>query len=1018
MMLRHPIWLVLVTVALAAGQSPATALAQQSTPGIPSDEELARELKPVPPRTPDEELAAMQFDDELIVELVAAEPHVVDPVDVAFDSAGNMYVVEMRDYPFEAERPEDMGRLRLLRDTDGDGYYETSTVFASGLHWPTSVHPWRDGVLVVAAPDVVFLADRDGDGRADVRQLVLTGFGTQNVQALANGLAWSVDCRLYLANGGNGGDIRTGELFGKLRQLRLGRSDLRLFPPSVLETVTGGGQFGHSMDDFGRRFICNNSDHARFVVLEERFLARNPYLRVTRTVDSIAEEGPSAVVYRISPPEPWRVIRTRLRVAGLVPGPVEHGGKAAGYFTSATGITVYRGDALPQGYGGCLFVGDVAGNLVHRKTLTPFGASFRARRAEQNREFLACADLWFRPVNFANGPDGALYICDMYREVVEHPASIPDFMKRHLNLKSGSDRGRIWRVRARRSVRPQAELLYGRTEADLVLALESRRGWVRDTAQRLLMEKEHLSPETLERLKRLARNSTNPAARAAAIWILFRVGEPCGDLLLASSRDNAPEVREQAARIALEAPAREEARQVILRGARDDAPRVRLFAAYGLGELGDEPAVGELAHLCLDARNDTWILTAALSSCSPTRLLPDGRSLCYAVLNRILDGKPVDQTRAKSTVSRLAEMLVLARRDREFAAAFQTAVQQSEDLATVIALAGAGAATRRRSTLTAILDAVDPAAAHTWNRLLQKAADHVRRGAPDATDVTLLAYAPEHLFANLVEQILTPRTPVALQSRFIQQCGAVRRDRWYELALGQWPQLTPAVRATLAEALLSRDESSLAFLDAIRRGNVQPADVAADVAARLREHRNPKIRELARQLLGTVSTAAADRQQLIERYIREGALGEGDPAKGKELFAEHCAKCHGEPGEGGSIGPDLNTIRARDARQILLAILAPNLEVAPQYLSYTIALDDGRVLTGTIVEETATALTIGKSDGTKETVLRSSIDAIRSSGQSLMPTGLEQQLGPQEIADIIAYIRSSENKAASAPKAP
>ncbi len=997
----------LVLVAPASGQ-------EQSV-RLPTDEELARQLRPIPPKTPEDELAAMEFSDGLTVELVASEPEVVDPIDIAFDQAGNLYVVEMHDYPFEAERPEDMGRIRLLQDRDGDGRFETSYVFAEGLHWPTSVHPWRDGVLVVAPPEMLYLADRDGDYRAEVRQVVLRGFGTRNVQALANNLTWSIEGRFYLANGGNGAELHARSLFRAPLRLSLGRSDLRFLPPDVLERVTGGGQFGHTVDDFGRRFVCNNSDHARFIVLDEGYLARNPYLRVTRTIDSIAVEGASAVVYRISPPEPWRVIRTRLRVAGLVPGPVEHGGKAAGYFTSATGITVYRGDALPTVYRGCLFVGDVAGNLVHRKVVEPHGASFRARRAEKGHEFLACKDLWFRPVNFANGPDGALYICDMYREIVEHPASIPDFMKKHLNLKSGSDRGRIWRVRARSAPRPQPVRLDQASELQLVAALDHPRGWVRDTAQRLLIEKSKLSSAALTHLRALATQARRPQTRAVALWTLETLNRQGADtsLLKSALKDSSPAVREQAVRILLHHLDTPETVELLLIAARDPAPRVRLYAAYGLGEIPCEQAARALLELLTDPSNDAWIRTAALSSCSPTKRLDSQRrgdepkSMCYAVLAALVQSRRGTTSQERAVAAQLAEMLVLAKRYREFAKAFTAATRNGTGWRTTLAVAAADAAARRGSSLAKVLETADPSAVRLWNELVEGAAAAIRRGKASPDTISLLTHAPTDVLSEALPHLFAPQTPPGLLQQFIQRCAALRRDTWYAPVLNRWAGLTPSVRRSLAEALLSRDAGAVALLRAIESGTVRPADIDPDVGNRLRNHRNPKVRSLARSLLGTVRATERERQKLIEDYIANGALQAGDPTRGAKLYQENCEKCHGQPGKPGRIGPDLNTVRSRDARDIVTAILAPNAEVAPQYLSYTFALSDGRILTGMIVEETTTAITIGKADGTTETVLRSDIEQIRSSGQSLMPTGFEQQLTPRDIADLIAFLRSS-----------
>ena len=187
----------------------------------------------------------------------------------------------------------------------------------------------------------------------------------------------------------------------------------------------------------------------RQIVLPSHYLERNPALIPPPAVLDIAAEGPAAPVFRISPPEPWRVVRTRQRAADPVMSrrlPPRPSWFATGFFTSATGVTIYRGSAYPPEYRGNVFVGDVGGNLVHRKVLSAAGATFLATRADANVEFLASTDNWFRPVNFANTPDGTLLILDMYRETIEHPHSIPEPIKKHLDLTSGKDRGRLYNL--------------------------------------------------------------------------------------------------------------------------------------------------------------------------------------------------------------------------------------------------------------------------------------------------------------------------------------------------------------------------------------------------------------------------------------------------------------------------------------------------------------------------------------------------------------------------------------------
>ncbi|MDB6022858.1 MAG: Cytochrome c, partial [Pedosphaera sp.] len=272
--------------------------------------------------------------------------------------------------------------------------------------------------------------------------------------------------------------------------------DFAIEPRAMTMTPeAGGGQHGLSFDDYGRRFTCNNSDHIRLFMYDDHYAARNPFYTMPTPLVSIAVDGPAAEVFRISPDEAWRVVRTRWRVASLVSGPVEGGGRASGYFTGATGITLYRGDAFPKEFLDNAFIGECAGNLISRKILYPHDIGLEAKRAadEQNVEFLASTDNWFRPVQFANAPDGTLYVIDMHREIVEHPWSLPDNLKKLLDLNSGSECGRIFRIVPDGFKRPKLPRLDKAGARELVAELESPNGWHRDTAARLLYERQDKS---------------------------------------------------------------------------------------------------------------------------------------------------------------------------------------------------------------------------------------------------------------------------------------------------------------------------------------------------------------------------------------------------------------------------------------------------------------------------------------------------------------------------------------------
>jgi putative membrane-bound dehydrogenase-like protein len=407
------------------------------------DRNFADELPRTPSRSPEAGLKSIETVADYRVDLIAAEPLVTDPVAMSFDADGRLYVVEMRDYSEQDQ--ERLGRVRLLEDVDDDGVFDKATVFADELSWPTAIIAFDGGVFVGAPPLMLWLKDTNGDLRADERRVVYEGFSRSNVQGLMHSLRWGLDNRIHGATGTAGGRIVRPDVEG-METVDLRGRDFSFDPRSLdIRAETGGAQHGMCFDDWGRKFCCSNSDHLQFVMYDQRYAARFPEVNAPRSRRSIAADGPQAAVFRRSPIEPWRIVRTRLRVAGDVPGPVEGGGKPAGYFTGATGATIYRGDAMPSELGRA-FIGDVGSNLVHRKEISFENLEPVGRRIDQASEFLTSDDIWFRPVQFANAPDGGLHVLDMSRETIEHPKSLPEMIKKHLDLTSGRDQGRLYRV--------------------------------------------------------------------------------------------------------------------------------------------------------------------------------------------------------------------------------------------------------------------------------------------------------------------------------------------------------------------------------------------------------------------------------------------------------------------------------------------------------------------------------------------------------------------------------------------
>jgi putative membrane-bound dehydrogenase-like protein len=378
------------------------------------------------PLSPTEALAAFQGEPGVRVEIAAAEPLVRDPVALCFGDAGRMFVVEGRSYPQLGESPLTLGTVALLEDADGDGRFEKCTTFADGFTFPNGIMSWDGGVFLTCAPDIWFLKDTTGDGRADVRQVVLTGFGTKSSseQLRVASPTLGPDGWVYITSGLTDAKV-TSPLHPKRPAVTAKRQDGRFHPETfVYEPLAGVGQFGQCFDALGHRFVSSNRNPLMHVVLSPGILKRNPHFAFTETVENVVPVA--AKVYPISPDT---------TAATYIPSLINQ--QHTGTYTSASGICIRGGSA---------FICEPAQNLVQRQRLRPSGATFRAEHPTPGRDFLASADQWFRPVHATVGPDGALYVCDMVRQYIDHPRYLPEPIRGKLPFRAGTDKGRIWRV--------------------------------------------------------------------------------------------------------------------------------------------------------------------------------------------------------------------------------------------------------------------------------------------------------------------------------------------------------------------------------------------------------------------------------------------------------------------------------------------------------------------------------------------------------------------------------------------
>ena len=936
------------------------------------------------------------------MELAAAEPLVHDPVAMAFDEDAALYVVEMRGY--SEQRDELRGAVRRLEDRDGDGVFERSTVLVDRLPWPTAVACWKGGVFVAAPPDIWYFKDTDGDGAADVRRKVLTGFSHYNVQAMVNSFRWGLDNRIHGAASSGGGELtRPEEKPGKPLRLRL--RDFA-FDPQTMEfaATTEGGQHGMGFDDWGRKFSCSNSDHLKQVIYEERYLARNPYYSAMDSRVSIAAEGTQPEVFRLSPVEPWRILRTKLRLDGtLMQFRLEGGGRAAGYFTAASGILIYRGDAWPNEFKGLAVIGDVGGNLIHRNRLDTRGIEFVGRRMDQGKEFVASRDTWFRPVQFANGPDGNLYVADMYREIIEHPWSFGDEIKPHLHLTSGRDRGRIYRiVHAAAKTRRKPEQLGRLPTRKLARFLEHENAWHRETAARLLYERQDVS--VADDLRRMVADTHSPLGRLHALYALNGLSRLTGNEVSAALLDRHPRVREHGVKLSEPFVETDGAlRSTLLEMNGDPDQRVRFQLAFTLGETSDEVRLAALYRIALHDSADKWSRLAIMTS------LKNGADRVFKLL--LENEEYRSSAGAGLMLGELARMIARKNDSGELdrlLSAYGKLPKNEEALALSIALGlrrgiSGRSATYRRLTA----DPNPPPGIRRFRQMLDAAIEmsaDAERSVEERIDaVRLLGMLPFARAKIPLAARLNRREPGGLQLETLKVFALYRDPGVTDLIVGLMPELGPEVRTAAMDSLFLRRERYPEILDALEKGELNPGDLNAIQIQRMCLNKDEAQAARARKLL---SPGRENNRSKVIRDYQPSLQLKGDVERGRTLYRTACATCHRAEGVGNEIGPNPSTFRNRGNEWVLVNILDPNREVNPLYLNYQVTTRDDRELSGLITSETAGGITLTTPDGATHNLSRAELSELRASKLSLMPEGLEQAINHQAMADLMAYINA------------
>ncbi|GAA5138037.1 hypothetical protein GCM10023213_16040 [Prosthecobacter algae] len=896
--------------------------------------------------SPEESLKSIQLDGDYEAQLVAAEPLVLDPVEVTWDAQGRLYVADMRDYPLGPEpgKPA-LSRIQLLSDENGDGRMDKAVTFADHVDHVQGLLPYNGGLIATTRTQILFLKDTNGDGKADINEPLIKGFNPRHSQLQVSAPRWGLDNKVYFNNGLDAKEIYPDERgfvsssetsapsagekqragVPTLLSANVARFNFRWDPKTgKIEPTSGYGQYGGAFDDYGHHFFCSNRNPVMFAVMPYEAVMRNPHAGISQGHEDIAPPGAETRVY------PLKITHTTADAH-------------AGTNTACSGLGVYRGHLMPE-LKNNVFVPDPTGQLVTRYKVEPNGASLKATRVGDRTEFFRSSDEWSRPVNMTTGPDGAMYICDIYRRWIDHARFFPEeFVKTH-DMRQGENEGRIWRIVKKGQKVPKIEA--APTEIEKLTAwLGHENAWQRETAQRLLVEQGKSvggkaevvgkNRETFFQIlnqpdKDTASEAGVIEARASAIskapedvWVMRAV--------LSASSHSAGAVLNR----------------VIEKGAvtktysaqRMDTLRALASAAAAGGEKGDFTSA--LKAVETQAGQLTWWKPAVLQGLAEG-LPKSGGKLGAKTLAAFVSQPPAGQEKAAVEINAL--------------------------LTQVDAVMGDG-----KAPLDQRLAVMPLLAQRSWNK-----AEPVLR------------------------KLLAEGQPTELQTAALAVLKKYGADKASPLIYDLLPAAGPTVRRDLVTLLTSNAKTALDLFKRMEKGEFSPALV--DVETRWRYQRGTgELRDLAVKLFGQPSE---DRAAVIANYM-DSTHAKGDAKKGQQVFAMICITCHKHGDLGVEVGPPLSDVKAKPPEALLSDILDPNRMVEARWCAYTIETQDGRALSGLISAESADSVTLKMMGGLSETIQRSQIKKMVSTDKSLMPPGLEGAINKEQMADLLAFLRGT-----------
>lgn len=962
---------------------------------------------------PEEAINTIELHKEFNIEIIASEPAVSDPVDMVIDEKGRLFVLEMHGYPQDKSGTD---RIMRLSDPNGDGQMEKSTVFADSLVLPMGIMRWKDGLLVADSPNVLYLEDTDGDGHADIERKVLTGFHTSDPESDVNNPMFGLDNWIYLANGPKSdGDIYYPDQPERPRIPQEATNRNIQFRPDrhQLQGQSSRTQFGFTFDTWGHQLLVNNRDHIYQEVIASRYLQRNPDLLVSNATESISDHGSAAEVFPITTNPNYQLLTD------------------LGEITAACGITVYQGGAFPPGFRNVSFVAEPAHNLVHADRLQDNGPTLLASRLRENTEFLASTDAWFRPVNLYIGPDGALYVVDYYRRIIEGPEWLSEEVLESGTLYDGSKMGRIYRItpKGTESATWSDNLqLDEASSKELVEKLSSPNIWWRRNAQRLLLDRE--DSDVVPELVRMAQDtaSTSAPGRLHALWSLQGLQRLRPDLIRQALQDPVDGVRENAVKLAelhlADAPALQDDLLSML-SEPDLGVRYQLLLTLGFVDAPSATRVRQ--ELLFQDVGNKWMQIAALSA--PSSQYTD---LLDRVIRRFVPSYA-------SFVRRISAMIAANRGGQTLYPFLQRATAQdsrSQGEWQAPVLEGIARGLQNRDSMPANFVAHQDLVVraffdHPTSSVRQGALQILQvTGIPEETQLRMqdalqiaknpeipaerraealefLALGDPSPYTSSLEQLIIPSEPTSVQVAALGALGAVPGTTVSEYALERWSVMTPTVRDAALSTFLGRPfktDRIQMLLDAIDTGTVQPASINWPRKVTLMRDIPDTLKSRARSLL---ARAEEQREEEIEEYAQAVRQQTGDPEQGREVFVKQCATCHrmGDAVEGANFGPDLMSVRGWKQAEIVANTVRPNKSITRGYDLWKITLRNGETVQGIISSETPNAVTLTNQGAEETTIPRSNIESLSNMNVSIMPSNFIDRISPGEMADLISFIR-------------